>query len=176
MRQITVEAKTIDTLFSVLGKRISLIKCDTEGHELECIKGAFAVIKKSMPAWLIEISKDPDEVMSTGYEIFKMLNEEGYEGYWFDGEQLNRRCLGDRSINYLFLTPNHLQALEDNGFFSLFSLRSLNRCLYLFRSVEKETCFRSWPLLFYLVLLLQICKRIFSSTIVMLKVNWYNNC
>ena len=71
LRRVRVESKTIDYLFSKLAYNISFIKCDVERHELNCIKGAMKVIEKSKPAWLIEISGDPDSLKSTSYEIFK---------------------------------------------------------------------------------------------------------
>lgn len=116
LRRVRVESKTIDYLFSGLPYNISFIKCDVEGHELNCIKGAMKIIKESKPAWLIEVSGDPDSLKSTSYEIFKLLNGEGYEAYWFDGISLTMRCLGDKSVNYFFLAPKHLRVLQEQGF------------------------------------------------------------
>jgi FkbM family methyltransferase len=119
LRQVKVESKTIDYIFSKLALNISFIKCDVEGHEFQCIKGAKKIIEESKPALLIEISGDPDSLESTSYEIFELLNEEGYEAYFFDGINLNRRHLGDKSINYFFLLPKHLRLLKNQGFFAL---------------------------------------------------------
>lgn len=116
LRRVRVESKTIDYLFSALPYNISFIKCDVEGHELRCIKGAMKIIKESKPAWLIEISGDPDSLKSTFYEIFKLLNEEGYEAYWFDGISLNKWCSDDKSVNYFFLALKHLRVLQEQGF------------------------------------------------------------
>ena len=46
---------------------------------------SISVIKNSRPAWLIEVSGNPDDSNSPSYKLFKMLNEEGYDAYWFDG-------------------------------------------------------------------------------------------
>lgn len=119
LRRIRVNSKTIDSLFSKLPYNISFIKCDVEGHELQCIKGAINIIKNSKPAWLIEISRNPDDLTSTGYETFKLLSEKGYEAFWFDGTNLKKRRSGDRSVNYFFLLPKHLQALRERGLFTL---------------------------------------------------------
>ncbi|MCH7664251.1 MAG: FkbM family methyltransferase [Chloroflexi bacterium] len=104
LRRVMVESKAIDSLFSELLYDISFIKCDVEGHETNCIKGGINTINKSKPAWLIEISGDPDDLDSTAHETFKLLSGKGYEAYWFDGKSLRRRCPGDKSINYFFLT------------------------------------------------------------------------
>jgi len=119
LRKVKVESKTIDSLFSELPCNISFIKCDVEGHELQCIKGAMKTIEKSKPALLIEISGDPDSPKSTSYEVFKLLTEEGYEAYWFDVTNLKKRHFGDKSINYFFLLPKHIRVLQKNGFLGL---------------------------------------------------------
>jgi FkbM family methyltransferase len=110
-RQVKVESRTMDSLFSG-PNNISFIKCDVEGHELKCIKGAMGMIRNIKPAWLIEFSEDPDDDKSTAYETFRVLNEEGYKAFWFDGQNLNMRKVGDKSTNYFFLVQKHLQTLQ----------------------------------------------------------------
>lgn len=112
LRRIRVQSRTIDSLFLESAHSISFIKCDVEEHEFRCVKGAIGIIKNLKPAWLIEISGDPDDLKSTANETFKLLNKEGYEAFWFDGKSLNRRRTGDKSVNYFFLAPKHLHALE----------------------------------------------------------------
>ena len=119
LRQVIVKSKTIDSLFSELPCDISFIKCDVEGHEINCVKGSNNIIKNSKPAWLIEISGDPDDLTSTANETFKLLSEKGYDAYWFDGRSLKRRRLGDKSVNYFFLTRRHLQTLQKRTFLTL---------------------------------------------------------
>jgi FkbM family methyltransferase len=116
LRRIRVQSRTIDSLFSDLDHHISFIKCDAEDHELKCVKGASGIIKKSKPAWLIEISGDPDDPGSAAYQTFRLLNQEGYEAFWFDGESLRKRSTGDGSVNYFFLSAKHLQALRERSF------------------------------------------------------------
>lgn len=118
LRQVTVKAKSTDTLFSELelSKPISFIKCDVEGHELQCVQGTINIIKKRKPAWLIEISGDPDNLPSTAYKTFELLLKNGYKSYWFDGSKLKRRFLGNISINYFFLTEEHLQRIRQQNF------------------------------------------------------------
>ena len=111
-----VQSRTINSLFSDLDHDISFIKCDAEGHELRCVKGATGIIKKSKPSWLIEISGDPDDPESAASETFRLLNRESYEAFWFDGESLRKRNTGDRSVNYFFLSAMHLQALREESY------------------------------------------------------------
>ncbi len=110
-KRIKVESRTLDSLFPDAGN-ISFIKCDVEGHELKCIKGAINIMRDSRPAWLIEFSEDPDDTGSPAYESFRILKREGYEALWFDGKNLQIRKVGDRSTNYFFLSEKHLQTLQ----------------------------------------------------------------
>ncbi len=113
LKTFKVESKSIDSLFSELPNNITFIKCDVEGHEFTVIKGAERVIKKSKPAWLIEISGDPDDQSSDSYMLFKYLDKQEYTAYFFDGQKLNKHFQGDKSINYFFLTSQHLALLNE---------------------------------------------------------------
>lgn len=118
LRRIKVNSVTLDNLFSNKLHPISFIKCDVEGHEIQCIKGAGEVIKRSRPAWLIEVSGNPDDHSSSAYETFGLLKENGYECFWFDGKGLKRRQVGIKCINYFFLTRKHLESLETSELFT----------------------------------------------------------
>lgn len=110
LRRVEVEARELDTLFGHL-RSIDFIKCDVEGHELNCLLGASEILRKAKPAWLLEISSDPDDGLSSAYQAFLLLEESGYEAYWYDGEHLRHRQSGDRSNNYFFLTRRHVAEL-----------------------------------------------------------------
>ena len=112
VRKLSIESKTLSSLFSKLPDNISFVKCDVEGFELEVIKGASEFIERHKPSWLIEICSDPDEQKSPAYNIFEIFKKEKYEAFWFDGEKLNKRKAGDKSINYFFLLPNHWHSVE----------------------------------------------------------------
>jgi FkbM family methyltransferase len=114
LRRVDVSCSTVDSLFS--GLPISFIKCDVEGHELNCVKGAARTIHNLKPAWLIEISGNPDDDKSSAYQTFRILRESGYEAFWFDGTNLRARCSLDKSVNYFFLTTEHLGVLQQRGF------------------------------------------------------------
>jgi hypothetical protein len=114
-RRTVVTSSTVDSLFAELQYPIRFIKCDVEGHELSCIQGAVQMIQKSQPAWLIEISGNPDDSNSSAYQTVGILRKSGYEPFWFDGAQLRPRRRKDRSVNFFFLTPEHLQSLQQKG-------------------------------------------------------------
>jgi len=47
----------------------------------------------------------------SAWETFALLRGAGYDVYWFDGEKLRPRLEGERSQNYFFLMPKHVEAL-----------------------------------------------------------------
>ena len=116
LRRAVVASTTIDSLFSEARSNLYFIKCDVEGHELSCVRGAVRTIERSGPAWLIEISDNPDDEESRSHQTFHLLLASGYRAYYFDGAKLRVRNARDRSINYFFLRPEHMRVLEERGF------------------------------------------------------------
>jgi FkbM family methyltransferase len=107
-----VKATTIDANFLSVSGTISFIKCDVEGHELACIKGAAKFLARSKAAWLIEVSGEPDDMDSAAYSVFKLLQNQDYFAWWYDGDKLRKYCPGDKSTNYFFLKNNHIDTLN----------------------------------------------------------------
>jgi FkbM family methyltransferase len=83
--------------------RLDFIKCDVEGHELNVLTGAAALIAKFRPLLLIEIGGDPDDPATSAGQAFKFLQHLGYVAYVPVGEQLRLRAEGERATNYFFL-------------------------------------------------------------------------
>lgn len=108
-----VQATTIDSRFLSVSGTISFIKCDVEGHELACLKGAAKFLSQSKAAWLVEISGEPDDTDSAAHSVFKMLCNQGYSAWWYDGSKLRKRQPGDKSTNYFFLKDNHIDILKN---------------------------------------------------------------
>jgi FkbM family methyltransferase len=115
-RQIEVESRTLDNFFAKRGRtpQLAFIKCDADYHELAVLRGALQTIRASHPAILVEICPDPDDPSTTAFVTFELLQAEGYQPYWFNGESLLPRQRGERSQNYFFLTSAHVNALKDN--------------------------------------------------------------
>jgi FkbM family methyltransferase len=112
-RGVTVSTGTLDSFLE--NKTISFIKCDANYHELACLRGAARLIERCKPAMLIEVNPNPDDPATSAYETFALLDSAGYRAYWFDGKTLRRRREGERSQNYFFLVPRHLEFLSDSG-------------------------------------------------------------
>lgn len=113
LRHFTIETATLDSYFQAATPPLSFVKCDVEGHELSAVKGALAVIKRDHPAWLLEISGNPDEPESAAAELFAIFAGEGYKPYWYREGVLHLRQLGQTSVNFFFLREDHIQSLRD---------------------------------------------------------------
>jgi FkbM family methyltransferase len=110
---VRVPGVRLDDLFAHL-PQIDAIKCDVEGHELAVLRGAESVLRVQRPAWLIEVSGDPDDPSSNAAEVVRRLRVDGYDTYRFDGRRLRPRQAGDRAVNYFFLRPEHLGRLPQD--------------------------------------------------------------
>lgn len=116
-KHFTAVSTTLDLLCQHSPLVLKFIKIDTEGHELACLQGGLRTIVRWRPAILVEISSDLDDPQSDGASVQRSLAEMGYECCWFDGTALRQRGSGDRSVNYFFLMPEHLGALEQKRTF-----------------------------------------------------------
>ena len=110
-RQVDVTVNTLDSFFAERPEKIAFVKCDVNYHELACLRGGLETLRRSKPAMLIEILPDPDKARGPAAQVFELLEENEYEGYWFDGEGLRKRQRGERSQNYFFLTREHVDKL-----------------------------------------------------------------
>ncbi len=79
-----IQTKTIDELS--FDNKISFIKIDVEGHELEVIEGAKNTIKKDKPILLVEIEKQYTKKEVA--ESINFINSLGYKSYFFDKKDL----------------------------------------------------------------------------------------
>ena len=110
-RYLNVLCTSIDSEFLDIAHKVTFIKCDVEGHELNCLQGAKKLLAKIKPAWLIEVSDDPDVKGSPGQQLFAILKQNQYIPYLFDHGLLRRRTKGENNTNFFFLTDNHLDEL-----------------------------------------------------------------
>lgn len=108
----TVQVTTVrlDDVFADLD-RVDVIKCDVEGHELSVLRGADELLRRCRPAWLMELSGNPDDPASAAAEVVSRMRAAGYAIYRFVGGKLRPRVRGDRAVNYFFLRPEHLGRL-----------------------------------------------------------------
>jgi FkbM family methyltransferase len=114
VRSFVLPATTLDGLLSTW-PFVHFIKCDVEGHELNCIRGARKTIDRCKPSWLIEISGDMDDERSSSYQTRRILRDSGYDAYWFDGSTLRPQRPSTKSVNYFFLTASQVESLRQKG-------------------------------------------------------------
>jgi len=99
---VAVEGLTLDSALPEDTANITFIKCDVEGHELHCLKGATRTIARWKPTWLMEVGGDPQATGSNAAAVFAFMTEAGYGIWIFREGKLKAWSPGDRSVNYLF--------------------------------------------------------------------------
>lgn len=103
-----------EKLDDLVQRRFDFIKCDVEGHELEVLSGASAVLAAG-PSWMIEIWGDPDRDRKA-QEAFARMSAAGYAAFILgeDEKSVRRRKPGETGPreNYFFLSDRHVSLLE----------------------------------------------------------------
>ncbi len=114
---VNVEARTLDRICNELNKPVVFVKCDVEGHELQCLRGSTTLLSRFHPSWLIEIWGDPDDTHSTSHQTIDLFSSYGYRSYLLDGSMLRHRKPHERSKsqNYFFLTEEQAMKLQAKG-------------------------------------------------------------
>jgi FkbM family methyltransferase len=73
----------LDEIFGIEGPPVSLVKIDVQGHELEVLRGADAVISRHRPALILEHEDDlylsASEASQRKTDLAKLLSRLGYE-------------------------------------------------------------------------------------------------
>lgn len=110
-----VGMRTLDALLEAARGQVSFVKCDVEGHELAVLEGSARLLEIDRPAWLLEVSGDPDDADGEASRVFERLERDGYRAWWYDGSRLRPRRAGDVSVNYFFLTPAQSDDLQARG-------------------------------------------------------------
>jgi FkbM family methyltransferase len=108
LRTIEVPMTCLDTWSADHPARITFIKCDVEGHELECIQGATTLIERYKPTWLIEIKGDPDDAGLQAGKTFDVMRGFGYQVYIYVNDELRLRQPGEQALNYFFSVHDNL--------------------------------------------------------------------
>ena len=104
---VRVERDTLDRLSGLWGRKVSFVKIDVEGHELDVIGGAEKLLERDRPALFIEVSGNPDTISSPAAVMVQRLASLGYGVYCAPGGKLRERRTGDRETDYFFLQPGH---------------------------------------------------------------------
>ncbi len=99
------------------------IKIDIDGHELDCLVGAYNTILKSLPVLLIEIEFRMAEEKC--HSTYRLLRDAGYVAYslynqklsvvgenQFNSPELNQHPDKSFRNNFIFLAPKHSKILE----------------------------------------------------------------
>ena len=97
-----INSKRIDDIN--FKNKISFIKIDVEGHEIEVINGAKLTIKKNKPILLVEIEEQHSKKKVD--ESINYINKLGYKSFYYEKDSLkNTSELKNFKLynNYIFL-------------------------------------------------------------------------
>jgi len=84
--QATIQTTTLDQYFLERDIFPNLLKIDVEGHEKQVIEGGLKLLKTTRPKLLIECE---NRHLSNGtiFDVFQLLTDIGYKGYFFLNNQ-----------------------------------------------------------------------------------------
>lgn len=94
---IRVKTAKLDTLFPLLSPQF--IKCDVEGHELACIRGAVGIIRRCQPKWMVEVTRR---------ETFDLFGSLGYTAFSYDGSTFVPYDSSRSATNYFFFPKSNI--------------------------------------------------------------------
>lgn len=115
LRTVKVQRRTVDEVVGGDADRVTLVKVDVEGHEAVAVRGANRLVETVAPAWIVEVSGDPDDPSTAAASLMQWFREREYGIYRWDGTSLREREPGERSVDYVFLRPKHRALLARNG-------------------------------------------------------------
>ena len=81
IRKINVDVSTLDARLAQPHPRVSFIKCDVEGHELNVFMGAERTFREERPSLLFECEQRHHGNRDTA-EVFNYLGGLGYRGFF----------------------------------------------------------------------------------------------
>ncbi|MFK7755374.1 MAG: FkbM family methyltransferase [Flavobacteriales bacterium] len=96
---IKVHVKRLDEL--ELPEKVSFIKCDVEGAEINVLKGAKAFIYKHRPVWMLEMNEGTESI--TAKEIISFLESYNYKLKFLGNEVLTDKSSSFQGVNYFFI-------------------------------------------------------------------------
>jgi len=123
-----VKIRRLDDMLQKRDKRVSFIKCDVEGHEMEVFRGAIEILKSDRPNVLVEIEQHHFEEPIESR--FKFFQENGYVGFFLSCANgvkelkkidlecfakipsLEKKQLLDAVINFIFLPAESADSIR----------------------------------------------------------------
>lgn len=101
---LEVPVTTLDSFLEEAAvESVGLIKADVEGHELEVFKGALRTFKDHRPILLFELM----EAEAERGDMFKLLTEQGYTGWFYCVSPNDHKSLGRRGHGVYYPFDEH---------------------------------------------------------------------
>lgn len=114
-RRAKVKISTLDAELADRLDALALIKCDVEGHELPCFRGAERCLTRFEPSVLVEINDPIDRAYPDAYALHAMLSDRGYGCYVLHETALRPWAPGETRVNYFYLRPAAFERLAEAG-------------------------------------------------------------
>jgi FkbM family methyltransferase len=93
---VVVRTARLDSLVPHLSP--SFIKCDVEGHEVECIHGALNLIRRCRPTWMVEV---------TNPETFDLFRTMKYQAFYYESGEFRKYDPARRTVNHFFFPTSN---------------------------------------------------------------------
>ncbi len=107
LRRVDIATQTLDSVVAAMDRPLTFVKIDAEFHELHCVRGAMATLRRWHPAVQVETLETNDREGSGFRALLDVFDELGYAPYAFDGGRFHPRRPGDTSQNLFFLASSH---------------------------------------------------------------------
>ena len=102
-----VKTKRLDDLLENRDRRVSFIKCDVEGHEIEVFQGTLEILKSDRPNLLVEIEQRHfEEPIEKHFEFFQ---EQGYKPFFLDYSDGTKKVTAVNFDLFPTFTPNNFE-------------------------------------------------------------------
>lgn len=114
-RKFSVSLRTLDELVGDTLSRVTFAKIDVEGHEGPALRGAARLLAAARPALLVEIDDRLDQPRPATASLLQQVTQLGYGVFVMEADAVRPWRPGDKSVDYFFLTPEHLSSMLDAG-------------------------------------------------------------
>lgn len=98
--QITVDCLKLDDVQEIKGQKIDAIKIDVENFEYEVFLGGQEILKRDKPLIYCELWNNQNRL-----DCFKLLDELGYDKYWYNQGRLELLQANNPEILNFFFIP-----------------------------------------------------------------------
>lgn len=83
---LDVPVVTLDQALPDVEPTLAMFKVDTEGHDLDVLRGAMGVIERLKPVILVEVLMGDEQGPGRGEDVMALIQPHGYRSYLYDAK------------------------------------------------------------------------------------------